>query len=108
MNASAAARGRPPPTGSAVPGDVADVDALVAGYGEEADEAASAEDVEFAQPALAVERSAHLDGVVSKGGRLGGQSLHLRDRSRRQPSRDVLGARVVVPGPVRHSPASAS
>src|SRR2546422_5370228 len=44
------------------PGDIADVDALMARYGQEADESAPAENVEFAQSALPVERPADLHG----------------------------------------------
>ena len=57
---------------SAVPGDIADIDALVAWYGQKADETPATEDVEFPQPALPVDRSADFHGVMTEGGQLGG------------------------------------
>lgn len=43
---------------SPVPSHLGDVDALMAGYGQKADEAPPAEDVEFTQPALPIQRPA--------------------------------------------------
>lgn len=79
---------------SAVPGDVADVDALMAWRGEKADEAPSAQKIELPEPALPVDRPADFHGVAPEGCEFGGEPLHLCHYTGRQPVRYVLRARV--------------
>ncbi len=70
---------------SPIPSDIADIDALMARYGQKADEAPSAEDAEFAQSALPVDWSAEFHGVMAECGQLGGESLYFRHPGGRPP-----------------------
>ncbi|WP_435174360.1 hypothetical protein [Actinacidiphila sp. bgisy145] len=89
-------------------GDVADVDASVARDGEEADETAAVEDVELAEAAFPVEGAADFRGAFAERGELGGEALDLGDDAGRQSGGQMVGARVVVPGPLVDRPVSAS
>ncbi|ANS64848.1 hypothetical protein SLINC_2624 [Streptomyces lincolnensis] len=94
---------------SPMPHDAADVDTLVPGHSEKLDEATPAEDREVPQAAGFVLGSAPCRlGVTAQRGKFGGDTLHLCDNADGKPGGQVLLARVVVPLPVGHSPASAS